>query len=127
MLVTAIFRFASALLAAIGVLAFVATAGAATNPEAGFQTSAPYAILIDAETGTVLFEKAADEPTPPSSLAKLMTAEIIFKQITEGKLTRDTEMIISEHAWRHGGAPRTPRACSRRSTVVCGSRTSCVG
>jgi D-alanyl-D-alanine carboxypeptidase (penicillin-binding protein 5/6) len=109
---TAIFRFGSALLAAIGVLAFLAVAGAAPNPvsgpkkeDGGFQTSAPYAILIDAETGTVLFEKAADEPTPPSSLAKLMTAEIIFKRITEGQLTRDTEMIISEHAWRHGGAP----------------------
>jgi len=109
---TAIFRFGSALLAAIGVLAFLAMAGAAPNPvsgpkkeDGGFQTSAPYAILIDAETGTVLFEKAADEPTPPSSLAKLMTAEIIFKLITQGQLTRDTEMIISEHAWRHGGAP----------------------
>jgi D-alanyl-D-alanine carboxypeptidase (penicillin-binding protein 5/6) len=103
---TAIFRFRSAFFAAIGVLAFIAIAGAASNPkEEGFQTGAPYAILIDAETGTVLFEKAADEPTPPSSLAKLMTAEIIFKLITEGKLTRDTEMIISEHAWRHGGAP----------------------
>jgi D-alanyl-D-alanine carboxypeptidase (penicillin-binding protein 5/6) len=109
---TAIFRFGSAFLAAIGVLAFLAVAGAAPNPvsgpkkeDGGFQTSAPYAILIDAETGTVLFEKAADEPTPPSSLAKLMTAEIIFKLITEGQLTRDTEMIISEHAWRHGGAP----------------------
>ncbi len=112
MLGTAIFRFGSALLAAIGVLAFLAMAGAAPNPvsgpkkeDGGFQTSAPYAILIDAETGTVLFEKAADEPTPPSSLAKLMTAEIIFKLITQGQLTRDTEMIISEHAWRHGGAP----------------------
>ena len=112
MLGTAIFRFGSALLAAIGVLAFLAMAGAAPNPvsgpkkeDGGFQTSAPYAILIDAETGTVLFEKAADEPTPPSSLAKLMTAEIIFKLITQGQLTRDTEMIISENAWRRGGAP----------------------
>jgi D-alanyl-D-alanine carboxypeptidase (penicillin-binding protein 5/6) len=109
---TAIFRFGSALLAAIGVLAFLAMAGAAPNPvsgpkkeDGGFQTSAPHAILIDAETGTVLFEKAADEPTPPSSLAKLMTAEIIFKLITQGQLTRDTEMIISENAWRRGGAP----------------------
>ena len=112
MLGTAIFRFGSALLAAIGVLAFLAMAGAAPNPvsgpkkeDGGFQTSAPHAILIDAETGTVLFEKAADEPTPPSSLAKLMTAEIIFKLITQGQLTRDTEMIISENAWRRGGAP----------------------
>lgn len=87
------------------MLAFLAMAGAAPTPEGGFQTSAPYAILIDAETGTVLFEKAADEPTPPSSLAKLMTAEIIFNEITQGRLTRDTEMLVSEDAWRRGGAP----------------------
>lgn len=112
MLGTAIFRFGSTLLAALCVLAFLAIASAAPNPvsgpkkeDGGFQTSAPYAILIDAETGTVLFEKAADEPTPPSSLAKLMTAEIIFNEITKARLTRDTEMIISEDAWRRGGAP----------------------
>lgn len=112
MLGTAIFRFGSALFTMIGVLALLAVAGAAPNPvsgpkkeDGGFQTSAPYAILIDAETGTVLFEKATDEPTPPSSLAKLMTAEIIFNEISQGRLTRDTEMIISEDAWRRGGAP----------------------
>lgn len=109
---TAIFRFGSALVALIGVLALLAVAGAAPNPvsgpkkeDGGFQTGAPYAILIDAETGSVLFEKSADEPTPPSSLAKLMTAEIIFNEITQGRLTRDTEMIVSEDAWRRGGAP----------------------
>ncbi len=112
MLGTAVFRFGSALFAMIGVLALLVVAGAAPNPvsgpkkeDGGFQTSAPYAILIDAETGTVLFEKAADEPTPPSSLAKLMTAEIIFNEIAQGRLTRDTEMMISEDAWRRGGAP----------------------
>ena len=112
MLGTAVFRFGSALFAMIGVLALFVVAGAAPNPvsgpkkeDGGFQTSAPYAILIDAETGTVLFEKAADEPTPPSSLAKLMTAEIIFNEIAQGRLTRDTEMMISEDAWRRGGAP----------------------
>jgi D-alanyl-D-alanine carboxypeptidase (penicillin-binding protein 5/6) len=96
----------------IGVLALLAVAGAAPNPvsgpkkeDGGFQTSAPYAILIDAETGTVLFEKGADEPTPPSSLAKLMTAEIVFNEIAQDRLTRDTEMMISEDAWRRGGAP----------------------
>lgn len=112
MLGTAVFRVGSALFAMIGVLALLVVAGAAPNPvsgpkkeDGGFQTSAPYAILIDAETGTVLFEKAADEPTPPSSLAKLMTAEIIFNEIAQGRLTRDTEMMISEDAWRRGGAP----------------------
>ncbi len=108
---TAIFRFGSRILTAILLLGLLVVAGSASNPvsgpkaEGGFQTSAPYAILIDAATGTVLFEKGADTPTPPSSLAKLMTAEIIFDEITQGKLSRDEEFIISENAWRRGGAP----------------------
>ena len=47
----------------------------------GFQTSVPHAILIEAESGTVLFEKAADVAVPPASLAKLMTSEVVFDQI----------------------------------------------
>jgi len=50
--------------------------GAATNPKGseGYQTPAPTAILIEAESGSVLFEKNADELVPPASLSKLMTA-----------------------------------------------------
>ncbi|MGZ8368946.1 MAG: D-alanyl-D-alanine carboxypeptidase family protein [Rhodoplanes sp.] len=112
MLGTAIFRFGSGLLAVIALLGLLALAGAAPNPvsgpkkeDGGFQTSAPFAILIDAETGSVLFEKGADALTAPSSLAKLMTAEVVFNEITQGRLSRDEEMMISENAWRCGGAP----------------------
>jgi D-alanyl-D-alanine carboxypeptidase (penicillin-binding protein 5/6) len=62
-----------------------------------FQTAAPNAILIEAESGSVLLA--------PASLAKLMTAEVVFNQIVEGNLTLDQEFPISEYAWRHGGAP----------------------
>ena len=41
----------------------------------------------------------------PSSLAKLMTAEVVFDQLRQKKISLDTEYIVSEHAWRHGGAP----------------------
>jgi D-alanyl-D-alanine carboxypeptidase (penicillin-binding protein 5/6) len=109
---TAIFRFGSGHLAVIALLGLLALAGAAPNPvsgpkkeDGGFQTSAPFAILIDAETGSVLFEKGADALTAPSSLAKLMTAEVVFNEITQGRLSRDEEMMISENAWRRGGAP----------------------
>ncbi len=70
-----------------------------------FNISAPYAILIDYESGTVLFEKNADQLMEPSSMAKLMTVEVVFHAIQEGKLKPEDEFIISEHAWRHGGAP----------------------
>ncbi len=71
----------------------------------GFQTSAPYAILMDSETGAVLFERAADDLMVPASMAKLMTAEILFDQIARGKINLDDEFTISEGAWRRGGAP----------------------
>ena len=54
--------------------------------EEGFQVAAPYAILIDAQSGTVLYEKNADQLMFPSSMAKLMTAELVFHQISEGGL-----------------------------------------
>jgi len=69
------------------------------------QTSVPATILIDAETKTVLFEKGADEPQTPASTAKIMTAELIFKALKEGKLSLQDTYKISENAWRTGGAP----------------------
>ena len=73
--------------------------------DGGFQTAAPNAILIDADSGTVLFEKNADQLLAPASLAKLMTAEVVFDQIRMGNLNADEEFVISENAWRKGGAP----------------------
>ena len=71
----------------------------------GYQTPAPTAILIEAESGSVLFEKNADELVPPASLSKLMTAEVIFNEIQQGRLKLTDEFIVSENAWRTGGAP----------------------
>jgi len=83
----------------------VAPANTQTKKDENFQTSAPFAILIDADSGTVLFEKNADQPTYPSSMAKLMTAEVVFRAIKEGRLNPEDEVTISENAWRKGGAP----------------------
>ena len=89
-----------------GSLAAPATiAGGKTTNDAGFQTAAPHAILIEAETGTILFEKGADALVAPASLAKLMTAETVFNEIREGNVKLDEEFVVSERAWRKGGAP----------------------
>jgi D-alanyl-D-alanine carboxypeptidase (penicillin-binding protein 5/6) len=69
-----------------------------------FQTLAPTAILIDAESQAVLFEKNADELTAPASMAKTMTVEIVFNELKNGRINMDTEFTISENAWRKGGA-----------------------
>jgi D-alanyl-D-alanine carboxypeptidase (penicillin-binding protein 5/6) len=90
----------------------VASALAAPNPvsgpkagDGGFQTAAPHAILIEAESGSVLFEKGADDLIPPASLSKLMTAEVVFNEIKQGRLELNKEFITSTNAWRRGGAP----------------------
>jgi D-alanyl-D-alanine carboxypeptidase (penicillin-binding protein 5/6) len=71
----------------------------------GFDTKAGQAILVDADTGTLLFAKDADKLIPPASLAKLMTMEVVFHAIKAGEITLDTTFKVSENAWRTGGAP----------------------
>ena len=90
---------------AIAAVAAPANIGLVGGKTGDFETTAPYVMLMDAATGTVLFEKYADTPTPPSSMAKLMTAEIVFNELKQGTITLDTEYMTSENAWRKGGAP----------------------
>jgi D-alanyl-D-alanine carboxypeptidase (penicillin-binding protein 5/6) len=67
--------------------------------------SAPHAILIEAKSGSVLYERNADELIFPASLAKLMTAEYVFHLLKTGKISLTDEYRVSENAWRKGGAP----------------------
>jgi D-alanyl-D-alanine carboxypeptidase (penicillin-binding protein 5/6) len=77
----------------------------AKKDEGGFDGDAPTAILIEATSGSVLFEKNADELRAPSSMMKLMTAEVVFNAIKQGTVKLTDEYRISENAWRKGGAP----------------------
>src|SRR5882672_9940627 len=79
--------------------------GAPKKEEGGFDGDAPTAILIEASSGSVLFEKNADELRAPSSMMKLMTAEVVFHAIKQGDVKLTDEYRISENAWRRGGAP----------------------
>ena len=58
----------------------------AKKEEGGFDGDAPTAILIEASSGSVLFEKNADELRAPSSMMKLMTAEVVFHAIQQGEI-----------------------------------------
>jgi hypothetical protein len=78
--------------------------GSSASAQAPFQTSAPYALLMDAETGSVLFEKSPDTPVSPASTVKIMTAELVFRELKAGRLKLDDEFTVSENAWRTGGA-----------------------
>jgi serine-type D-Ala-D-Ala carboxypeptidase (penicillin-binding protein 5/6) len=77
----------------------------ARKDEGGFDGDAPTAILIEASSGSVLFEKNADELRAPSSMMKLMTAEVVFHAIQQGDIKLTDEYHVSENAWRRGGAP----------------------
>src|SRR5450631_1383479 len=77
----------------------------AKKDEGGFDGDAPTAILIEASSGSVLFEKNADELRAPSSMMKLMTAEVVFHAIKQGAVKLTDEYRVSENAWRKGGAP----------------------
>jgi D-alanyl-D-alanine carboxypeptidase (penicillin-binding protein 5/6) len=77
----------------------------AKKEEGGFDGDAPTAILMEATSGSVLFEKNADELRAPSSMMKLMTAEVVFHAIKQGEVKLTDEYHVSENAWRKGGAP----------------------
>ncbi len=84
---------------------FVYVQLAVADPSATFQTAATEAILIDAATGAILFEKNADKLFAPASMSKIMTLEILFKKLKAGEISPDTEFPVSLYAWKTGGAP----------------------
>ncbi len=61
-------------------------------------------VLVDARTGHVIVEENADEPLPPASLTKIMTAYIAIEEILGGRLSLADEAHISEKAWRMEGS-----------------------
>ncbi len=69
-----------------------------------FETRAKQAVMIDAETGTILYSKDADKLIPPASLAKLMTMEVVFHALKVGRLSMDDKFAVSKNAWTKGGA-----------------------
>ena len=91
-----------------GVLALVAALLLAVAQGAWakeFQTRARNAILLDAESGQVLFEKKADDLIPPASMSKIMTLLLVFDLLKAGKLSEDDVFEVSTDAWKRGGAP----------------------
>ena len=76
----------------------------ALHPAAALESNAREAILMDAVTGTVLFEKNADASMPPASMSKIMTVYMVFERLKDGRLSLDDKLSVSEKAWRMGGS-----------------------
>lgn len=112
--------------------------GAKKVEDTGYDTDAPTAILIEASSGAVLFEKNADELRAPSSMMKLMTVEVVFDALTRGDIKLTDEYKVSENAWRKGGAPggnstmfaalnsRVPVADLLRGAIIQSGNDSCM-
>jgi serine-type D-Ala-D-Ala carboxypeptidase (penicillin-binding protein 5/6) len=65
-------------------------------------TPAKQAMIYDYDAGEVLFCKSCQEPMPPSSMSKLMTVELVFQRLKDGRLKPESTMHVSETAWRQG-------------------------
>ena len=70
----------------------------------GPEISAPCGILMEASTGTVLYEKNADEARNPASVTKIMTLLLIFDALESGKIRLTDEVVTSAHAKSMGGS-----------------------
>src|SRR6201991_2688078 len=92
---------------ACGSMAFAAnnSVQGAKKDDGGYDTDAPTAILIEAGSGSVLFEKNPDELRAPSSMMTLMTTEMVFRAVKAGDIKLTDQYLVSENAWRRGGAP----------------------
>lgn len=65
---------------------------------------APSAILMEASTGEIIYEKNADEILYPASITKIMTLILIFDALAEGKISLEEPVTVSEHAASMGGS-----------------------
>ena len=94
------FRATGVLLVLLGLWGAFSTPALAAD---AVEVNAPYAILMDAATGAVLYEKDADAQTPPASMSKLMTLAVVFRALKEGRIKFEEEYTVSANAVKKGG------------------------
>ncbi|MGG7644231.1 D-alanyl-D-alanine carboxypeptidase family protein [Rhodovulum sp. YNF3179] len=85
-------------------LFFLLAALVLSGPAAAFDTQARAAYVVDHGTGTVLLEKRATVPLPPASMSKLMTLNMLFEALADGRVTLETEFRVSARAAAMGGS-----------------------
>ncbi len=66
-------------------------------------TDADYAVIMDHETGAILFSKQGDVPMIPASMTKVMTAYLVFDRLERGEIALTDKFTVSENAWQRGG------------------------
>mgnify|MGYP000965379633 FL=1 len=86
------------------LLAVIGLAIVAALPARAFETRASAAWVYDLSSQTVLLEKNADIPLPPASMSKLMTVNLLFEALRDGRVTMDTTFAVSARAKAMGGS-----------------------
>jgi len=95
-------RFAFLLL--VSLMAVVAPAAAQALGDEAYVSTARAAILMDAKSGRIFYEKDADTPLAPGSMSKLMTQAVVMDLVKSNALSPDTMFTVSTNAWKKGGA-----------------------
>ena len=83
-----------------------------------FETIARAAMVVDQKTGTVLLSKNADQPVPPASMSKLMTLNMLFEALQDGRINLDTPFTVSKKASaKERAAEKKAAAADRRAAA----------
>jgi len=75
-----------------------------TNNSIAFETVAKSAIILDTNSKLILMQKNADLALPPASMSKLMTLNMVFEALEDGRLKLDDTLPVSKHAEKYGGS-----------------------
>lgn len=89
-----------AVLSALAAATALTVLAAAPATSQSFDTQAPFAFLKDTNSDLILFERGADEPMPPASMAKMMTVLVAFDQIDKGKMSLKDTCQVRPDTWR---------------------------
>ena len=82
----------------------VMTLSSKAAPAAALELVSPSAILMEASTGTVIFEKNSEERRSPASITKIMTLLLIFDALEKGQISLEDEAVTSAYAMSMGGS-----------------------
>ena len=77
---------------------------AALPAHAAMDSSAEHALLLDADSGQILWQKDGLTPQPPASMSKLMTMDLLFQRLADGRIKLTDTLPVSERAWRTQGS-----------------------
>jgi D-alanyl-D-alanine carboxypeptidase (penicillin-binding protein 5/6) len=114
-------------------IAVVALVGLSLQSAHALETTARTALVLDYNTGTVLLSKNADTPMPPASMSKLMTLNMIFEALDDGRLTLEDTFRVSAKASQKGGSKMFVREGARvriedliRGVIVQSGNDACI-